>query len=172
MVRRGGKLVRVPPALEVREIPFADKRRMTMSIPWGDLATAWRSTKIPDITVFVAAKPSAIRAARLTRFTAPFLGLAPVQLFLKSRIERNVKGPGPEERARGGAEFWGSASDGSRSVEMTMSIPEGYTFTAAAALECAKRVLASGIHPGAWTPSLAFGAGFAASLPGVRVGVR
>ena len=156
----------------MREIPFADKRRTAMSIPWGDLATAWRSTKIPDITVFVAAKPSAIRAARLTRFTAPLLGLAPVQLFLKSRIERNVKGPGAEERARGGAQFWGSASDGSRSVEMTMSIPEGYTFTATAALECAKRVLGSGIHPGAWTPSLAFGAGFAAFLPGVRVGVR
>jgi len=172
LVRRGGKLVRVAPAFEVREIPFADKRRTAMSIPWGDLATAWRSTKIPDITVFVAAKPSAIRAARLTRFTAPLLGLAPVQLFLKSRIERNVKGPGAEERARGGAQFWGSASDGSRSVEMTMSIPEGYTFTATAALECTKRVLGSGIHPGAWTPSLAFGAGFAAFLPGVRVGVR
>ena len=146
LVRRGGKLVRVP--------------------------TAWRSTKIPDITVFVAAKPSAIRAARLTRFTAPLLGLAPVQLFLKSRIERNVQGPAPEERARGGAQFWGCVRDGSRSVEMTMTIPEGYTFTATAALECTKRVLASGINAGAWTPSLAFGADFAASLPGVRVAVR
>src|SRR5437868_4912015 len=172
LVRRGGKLVRVPPAFEVREIPFADKRRTAMSIPWGDLATAWRSTKIPDITVFAAAKPSAIRAARLTRFTAPLLGLAPVQLFLKSRIERNVQGPAPEERARGGAQFWGCVRDGSRSVEMTMTIPEGYTFTATAALECTKRVLASGINAGAWTPSLAFGADFAASLPGVRVAVR
>jgi hypothetical protein len=26
------------------------------------------------------------------------------------------------------------------------------------------------VKPGAWTPSLAFGAGFAATLPGVRVG--
>ena len=120
----------------------------------------------------MAAKPSAIRAARLTRFTAPLLGLAPVQLFLKSRVERNVQGPGPEERARGGAQFWGRAGDGSRSVEMTMSIPEGYTFTATAALECANRVRISGIDPGAWTPSLAFGADFAASLPGVRVAVR
>src|SRR3954465_1094021 len=46
MVRRGGKLVRVPPAHEVREIDFADKRRLAMSIPWGDVATAWRSTRI------------------------------------------------------------------------------------------------------------------------------
>src|SRR3954468_23523709 len=84
-VRRGGKLLRVPPAHEVREIPFADKRRMAMSIPWGDIATAWRSTQIPDITVFMAAKPATIRGARWTKWTAPVLGLAPVQRFLKTR---------------------------------------------------------------------------------------
>src|SRR5581483_1447538 len=172
LVRRGGKLVRVPPAHEVREIPFADKPRMAMSIPWGDLATAFRSTRIPDITVFMAARASVIRAARLTRFTSPLLALAPVQSFLKSRVEKSVRGPDREERARGGAQFWGRVSDGSRSVEMTMTVPEGYTLTADAALECARRVLAGAVAPGAWTPSLAFGAEFAASLPGVRVGDR
>ena len=172
MVRRGGKLTRVPPAHEVREIPFADKRRMAMSIPWGDLATAWRSTQIPDITVFMAAKPATIRGARWTRWTAPVLGLAPVQRFLKSRVERNVHGPDAAERARGGVQLWGRASDATRSVEMTMSVPEGYTFTAQASLECAKRVLSGAVSPGAWTPSLAFGADFAASLPGVRVSDR
>jgi len=172
LVRRGGKLVRVPPAHEVREIPFADKRRMAMSIPWGDLATAFRSTRIPDITVFMAARASVIRAARLTRFTSPLLALAPVQSFLKSRVEKSVRGPDREERARGGAQFWGRVGDGSRSVEMTMTVPEGYTLTADAALECARRVLAGAVAPGAWTPSLAFGAEFAASLPGVRVGDR
>ena len=170
LVRRGGKLVRVPPAHEVREVPFADKRRMAMSVPWGDVATAWRSTGIPDITVFMAARPRAIRAARLTRFVAPLLGLAPVQRLLKSRIERTVRGPDEHERARGGAQFWGRASDGSRSTEMTMSLPEGYTFTAQAGVECARRVLSGAVRPGAWTPSLAFGSGFAATLPGVRVG--
>jgi len=171
LVRRGGKLVRVPPAHEVREIPFADKPRLAMSVPWGDVATAWRSTRIPDITVFMSAKPATIRAARLSRFAAPLLALAPVQEYLKLRIDRTVRGPDAAERARGGAQFWGRASDGTRSVEMTMSLPEGYTFTAQAALECARRVLAGEVNPGAWTPSLAFGAGFAATLPGVRVGL-
>jgi short subunit dehydrogenase-like uncharacterized protein len=170
LVRRGGKLVRVPPAHEVREVPFADKPRQAMSIPWGDVATAFRSTGIPDITVFVAAKPSQIRAARLSRFVAPLLALPPVQQYLKFRIERTVRGPDASERARGGAQFWGRVSDGARSVAMTMSLPEGYTLTAHAALECAQRVRAGQVKPGAWTPSLAFGAGFAATLPGVRVG--
>jgi short subunit dehydrogenase-like uncharacterized protein len=171
-VRRGGKLLRVPPAHEVREIPFADRPRTCMSVPWGDLATAFRSTRIPDITVFLATKPKAIRAARLSRFAAPLLGLAPVQRLLKDRIARNVRGPDAEERARGSAQFWGRVSDGDRSVEMTMTVPEGYTLTAHAALECTDRVLRGAVQPGAWTPSLAFGADFATSLPGVRVGVR
>jgi len=38
----------------------------------------------------------------------------------------------------------------------------------AVALACVRRVH-GGVAPGAWTPSLAFGADFAASLPGVTV---
>jgi short subunit dehydrogenase-like uncharacterized protein len=187
LVRRGGKLIKVPPAAFVREIPFADKPRTAMSIPWGDLATAYLSTGIPDITVYVAARPAAIRSARLVRYTAPLLGLAPVQAFLKRRIERQVRGPDAGERARGSAQFWGRATDapaeglrsspakpapphGTRSVEEWMQIGEGYTLTAEAALECATRVLAGSVQPGAWTPSLAFGADFAGTLPGVRIG--
>src|SRR4051812_48469930 len=36
-VRRDGKIVRVPPAYEAREIPFAAGPRMAMTIPWGDV---------------------------------------------------------------------------------------------------------------------------------------
>jgi short subunit dehydrogenase-like uncharacterized protein len=169
LVRRDGKLVRVPAAFEVREIAFADKPRTAMSVPWGDLATAWRSTGIPDITVFMAAKPSVIRAAKVSRLTGPLIGLPPVQRFLQRRIERRVKGPDAGERARGRAEFWGRVTDGAESREMRMTIPEGYTFTAQAALECVRRVRAQAVRPGAWTPSLAFGAEFAGGLPGVTI---
>ncbi|HUJ27095.1 MAG TPA: saccharopine dehydrogenase NADP-binding domain-containing protein [Myxococcales bacterium] len=169
LVRRDGRLTKVPAAFEVRTVPFHDKPRTAMTVPWGDLATAFRSTGIPNITVFMSAKPSVIRAARMSRLTGPLLGLPFVQRFLKRRIEQRVKGPDAGERARGKAEFWGRATDGGKSVELTMTVPEGYSLTAEAALECARRVMAGEVKPGAWTPSLAFGAGFAASLPGVRV---
>ena len=169
LVRRGGKLTKVPAAAFVREIPFGDRKRLAMSIPWGDVSTAYKSTGIPDITTYVAARPAAIRNARLSRYFAPLLGLGPVQSFLKARVEARGAGPGSDERARGRMELWGRVSDGARSVEETMQVPEGYTFTAEAALACALRVLSGAVAPGAWTPSLAFGANFAASLPGVRV---
>ena len=168
-VRRGGKLVSVPPAHEVRTIPFADKPRLAMAIPWGDLATAFRSTGIGDITVYMSAPKATIRLARLTRFVAPLLGLAPVQSLLKSRVEKSVRGPTAEQRARSRAQLWGRVTRGAESVECTLQIPEGYTFTADAAVTCAGRVLAGDVQPGAWTPSLAFGARFVTQLRGVTL---
>ncbi|MFN2549579.1 MAG: trans-acting enoyl reductase family protein [Myxococcales bacterium] len=169
LVRRGGRLVKVPAAHLVREIPFGDKRRLAMSIPWGDISTAYRSTGIRDITVYMSASPSAIRGARLSRYVAPILRLGPVQGFLKARVEARGAGPGEAERARGSVQLWGQVSDGSKTVSETMQVPDGYDFTAEAALACALRVLSGAVAPGAWTPSLAFGPEFAASLPGVRV---
>ena len=168
-IRRDGKIVRVPHAHLVKTIPFADKPRLAMSIEWGDLATAYRSTGIPNITVYRSSAPAAIPAVKLSRFYGPVLGLAPVQAFLRKRLDAGDPGPSAQERASGSAEFWGRASDGGREAQATMQIPESYSFTAAAALECALRVLAGKVAPGAYTPSLAFGADFAASLPGVRI---
>src|SRR5260370_26240597 len=101
LVRRGGKLVKVPAAFEVRTVPFAHLPRTAMSIPWGDVATAFRSTGIPDITVFMAARPALVRSAEFSRFTGALLGLAPAQAFLKKRIERSARGPNAAQRARG-----------------------------------------------------------------------
>jgi short subunit dehydrogenase-like uncharacterized protein len=52
----------------------------------------------------------------------------------------------------------------------TMETPEGYAFTALAAVECAMRVLDGAVQPGAWTPARAFGAELAFALPGVSGG--
>ena len=169
LVRRGGKLTKVPSAYLVREIPFADKPRTCMSVPWGDVATAWRSTAIPDITVYMAMKPSLIRGAKLTRFAGPILGLGFVQDFLKAQVEKTVRGPDEKTRAGSKAQFWGEVRSGAKAVSMTMEVPDGYSLTADAAVECALRVLDGKVAPGAWTPSLAFGANFVTSLSGVRL---
>src|SRR5262249_26628823 len=53
-VRRGGKIEKVPSAHKQLRVPFRDKPRDAASIPWGDVSTAWWSTRIPDITVYLA----------------------------------------------------------------------------------------------------------------------
>ena len=106
-----------------------------MTIPWGDVSTAYRSTGIPDIEVYVAATFSQVIAARLLRWFGWAVGSRAVQGWLKRRIQAGPPGPTDEERARGESLLWGEATDaaGGRVVSR-MRGPEGYTLTMLAAL--------------------------------------
>ncbi len=170
-VRAEGKIVRVPPAWKTATIPFPDGPRLAMTVPWGDVATAFRSTGIPDLEVYMAVPPSAISAARRTAFLAPVLSLGFVQDFLKARVERNVKGPTEEERSSERSVLWGRVTtrNAEREVTGTLEVPEGYALTAETAVAVARRVLAGEVKPGVWTPSQAFGARFIETIPGCRL---
>ena len=159
LVREGGKLVGVPSAWKTMEVPLPGPR-LAMTIPWGDLSTAWRSTGIPNIEVYMAVPPSAVANARRMRRLAPVLGLPFVQAFLMKRIERNVKGPAAEDRERERSFLWGRVTKGELSVTGTLETLEGYALTAETSVAIAKRVLAGEVSPGVHTPSLALGSRF------------
>jgi short subunit dehydrogenase-like uncharacterized protein len=171
LVRAGGKLVSVPAAWKTMEVPLGDRTRLAMTIPWGDLSTAFRSTGIPDIEVYMAVPPSAVASARRMRRFAKLLGLSPVQSFLKARVERNVKGPTAEERERERSYLWGRVTKGGSVVTGTLETLEGYALTAETAVAIAKRVLAGGVAPGVQTPSQAFGSRFIETIRGSRLTV-
>lgn len=171
LVRTDGRLVSVPAAWKTMEVPFGDKTRLAMTIPWGDLSTAWRSTGIPNIEVYMAVPPSAVASARRMRPFGRLLGLGPVQSFLKARVEKNVKGPTAEERARERSYLWGRVTKGASAVTGTLETPEGYGLTAETAVAIARRVLAGDVAPGVHTPSEAFGARFIETIPGSKLTV-
>ncbi len=165
-VRRGGKIRRVPQAYLVQEVPFHDKRRTSVSIPWGDVSTAWRSTRIPDITTFLASPPGRIRAMKIARYIGPILSLGFVQRWLEARIDANPPGPDESARDRAPMQLWGRVTDAAGTVvEGTLTTPDGYSHTAHAAVECVRRMLEGAVAAGYQTPSLAFGAGFVTELP-------
>jgi len=82
-VRQGGRIRKVPLAYRTRTVPFRDKPRFAMTLPWGDVSTAYYSTGIPDIEVYVATPARAARALALVGPIAPFLGKPLVQRLLK-----------------------------------------------------------------------------------------
>lgn len=165
-VRKDGRIVKVPAAYKTRRIRFRDKERTGVSIPWGDVSTAYHSTGIPNIIVYLAAPPRTITMMKLSRPLAPLLGLAPVQRFLENRIEARVKGPDAETRATAESQLWGRVYGGGRQVEGTLVTPEGYALTAVTAVESARRVAEGQVEAGAHTPSTAFGAGFVTEFEG------
>jgi len=167
-VRRGGRIVPVPVAHLARDVPFPSGTRPCVAIPWGDVSTAFHSTGIPEIVVLAAVPRGARAMMRLSRPLLPLFGTAPVQRLLKRLVDARPAGPTDEARARGRTEFWGEAvaADGRR-VAATLVTPEGYTLTAAAALELAERAARGELRPGFFTPSRAFGPDLVLELPGV-----
>ncbi len=166
-VRRGGRIVPVPPGWRTRRIDFGDRVRLAATIPWGDVSTAFHSTGIPDIEVYVAMPPSTVRSLRFSRWIAPLLRTAWVRRRLVAAIRRRAPGPTPDERARASAALWGEARDASgTTVVSRLRTPDGYTLTAKTAALAARRVEAGGAITGFQTPSRAFGADFILEVPG------
>src|SRR5690606_26693857 len=164
-VRRDGEIMSVPAAWRTREIDFGEGVVKTgVTIPWGDVATAYHSTGIPNIEVYTVAPPSALKLMKLSRNLGPILATGPVQRFLQSRIPPG--GPSDAERARGKTLLWGEARDDEgHAVEARLRCPEGYTTTALAALNIAEKILAGNFTPGFQTPAKAYGADLILELP-------
>jgi short subunit dehydrogenase-like uncharacterized protein len=167
MVRRGGVLTPVPAAWKVRAFDLGRGPVPCMTIPWGDVWTAWHTTGIPDIEVYMAAPPALRLAARASRVLGPLLGAGPVQRLVSAAVRRLVTGPTEAARATGQARLHGEVEDGAgRRVSARLTVADGYTFTARSAVACAERLLAGGVPAGFLTPSLAFGADLVLSIDG------
>ncbi len=112
-VRRDGKIISVPLAYRVRRIDFGAGEKLAMTIPWGDVSTAWQTTGIANIEVFIPGSAGMIRGARFANWIRPLLGLPFVQRMLKARIGKTVIGPDQEKRADQGTHVWGEVRNAS-----------------------------------------------------------
>ena len=168
-IRRDGKIVPVPPAWRTRRIDFGDGRqRDATTIPWGDVSTAFHSTGIPDIEVYVSMKPAMRRAAIASRWLGPVLRSGLIRNMLAARARRGPAGPSEAVRARARSLLWGEAvaANGER-VESRLNGPSGYTLTAQTAVHLAAKALNGQIKAGFQTPSRAYGADAILEIPGV-----
>jgi short subunit dehydrogenase-like uncharacterized protein len=172
-IRENGVIRKVPLAWKVAEIPFRDRPRTAVSIPWGDVSTAYYSTGIPNIVVYMVLPRPVIQAQKLLRPFVGMLGHPRVQSFLLQQVEQRISGPDAEARARGRAQLWGRVRDEQdRTVEGTLVTPEGYQLTTLTALESVKRVAAGAVKPGAKTPSMAFGPRFIGEFEGCSLQIQ
>ena len=166
-MRQGGHLCRVPTAWRIRKVPFRDRTRTAVSLPWGDVSSAYYSTGIPSIVVYAALPASAILALRVMRPLVPLLRLKSLHGWLRASIVRHITGPDEQTRRSGRSQLWGRVTDAAgQERSATLETPEAYQLTAITAVECMRRVLAGKVAPGAQTPATAFGADFITSIAG------
>ena len=170
VVRRGARLVELPGAPRTT-IDFGAGPRPAIGMSWGDIATAWRSTGIPNIEVYFEASPKLTKAAAWSRVFRPLLARAFVRDFLKARLYRRMPpGPSAERRARSRsvivADAWDDAAGAH--VKSRLVAAEAYTLTAWTAIEIVRRAASGGVVAGYQTPSTAFGADFILTFTGSR----
>ena len=166
-IRRDGRITPVPSAWKTRDIDFGEITKAGVTIPWGDISTAFHSTGIPNIEVFTVVPQSALKMMKASRYLGWLLATGPFQRYLQSKIPPG--GPSDAERAKGKTLMWGEAldADGGR-VETRQQGPEGYTITAIAALNIAEKILAGNFKTGFQTPAMAYGADLVLEIEGME----
>lgn len=169
-IRKEGSIIKVPHAFKTREIDVGGKSLLFVSIPWGDVSTAYYSTDIPNILVYTGAHPSLVSKMKTLRNLTWLLKMGFVQKFIKGRIMKNVTGPSEQTREETKSFLWGEVrneQDGKTfSAELITS--EGYKLTSITSVMAVERVLTSPIYPGFKTPSMAFGQDFILEVEGTE----
>jgi short subunit dehydrogenase-like uncharacterized protein len=167
MIRKDGKMTPVPSAMETRMMDLGRGEVSVMTIPWGDVSTAFYSTGIPNIKVFMAASPGLQKSAKLGRYLGWILNSGFVQAQMKKKIQSGPAGPNDLERSKGESLLWGKVTNAAGdTMESRLRTVEGYTLTALTAWEIAKRCAAGNVTPGFQTPSMAYGADFILEFEG------
>lgn len=168
-IRRNGVLQSHPLGSDKRRVRFMHGYYDALPIPWGDLATAYRTTAIPNITT------SMVFPTVITRLAGGVS--SPIQsLMSRKRIHRLVSflagklmhGPNASLRQMGRSYIWAKAiADNGQAVEAWLDTLEAYQFTAEASLLAIEHTLQ--LNPvGALTPALAFGKDFVLEIPNTR----
>src|SRR5205814_3233848 len=125
---RGGVITPVPAAWKTRRVDFGRRPVTVMTIPWGDVATAFHSTGIPDVEVYAAAPLGFRLVARLSRYLGWLLRRPQVQAKLRDFLTGGARGPSDAERERGRSYLWGEAADDAgRTAAARQAGPEGST---------------------------------------------
>lgn len=165
-VRRNGRIVEVPLAYETRRIDFGDGEKLAMTIPWGDVSTAFHSTGIPNIEVFIPGSPRLVKNAKRANHIRWLLGLKPVQVLLKAQAGK-TKGPDAATRERQPTFVWGEARNARGETRTArLQTANGYSLTVTGSLAVVQLLLARQEEGGAFTPSRLFGPEFVETLPG------
>lgn len=166
-IRLDGKIVAMAMGSLSREIDFGDGVKWAPAIPWGDVSTAYHTTGIPNIEVYVASSRSQRRGLKLTHLLRPILRLTALQNIMKKQVTRTVRGPSAESRASTPVYVWGEARNDAGEVKVArIKTANGYDLTVSGALAVVERVLGGAPAGGFYTPSRLCGADLVTTLPG------
>jgi short subunit dehydrogenase-like uncharacterized protein len=167
-IRRNGKIVSVPHLWGIKDVDFGRGATRLISMGWGDVSTAYHSTGIPNVTVYMGFPSMMIGVMRLTRFAGPLLYTRAARNLIKWMIGKFfAPGPSRQQNENGFSLLIAEATDGEQTVRAKLRTPEAYYLTALTSIEIVKRILDGDLKAGFQTPSRVYGADFILQFAGV-----
>jgi len=168
-VRKDGKIIPKPLGHKGMWVDFGSKKLFVMSIPWGDVSTAYHTTGIPNIETYTAVPQKVFKALKIQGLFNWILRTEMVKNLARKKINAGPAGPTPEKRKNAFSYVWGRAEDDNgNSVTGKMITPDGYTLTAHSSLLIAKKILNNQLKPGFQTPAGLYGADLVLEIPGTE----
>jgi short subunit dehydrogenase-like uncharacterized protein len=174
-VRRDGKIVSVPLGHKGMWVDFlnvsngTNDRKFVMTIPWGDVATAYYTTAIPNIESYTGMSPAVYRLLKIQGLFNWLLRTNFIRSIIKRKINNRPAGPSDEQRSKSMSLIWGQATNTKQETKtVRMSCPDGYTLTMHSTLLLAQKVLQGNLKPGYQTPASAYGEDLVLELPNVK----
>jgi short subunit dehydrogenase-like uncharacterized protein len=169
-VRRNGKITSVPLGHWGGMIQFGDTERFCMAIPWGDVSTAYHTTKIPNIEVYTNSTPASHKALRWQWAYNWLLRTRWMRQRLADKIKKRPAGPSESRRQRAKMLVWGEVRNAAgQTLSAYYTVPEGYSLTAHTALLITSKILAGQGKPGFWTPAGLFGKDIIREVKGLTI---
>jgi short subunit dehydrogenase-like uncharacterized protein len=165
-VRENGIVKAVPNAYRTREIDVDGKKKAFVSIPWGDVSTAYYSTGIPNITLYYGAHPKSIKRLKKMNAIKWIFKFGFVQRKIRKNILQKVTGPSEEVRETARTFIWGEVKDDEgKIVRAEMRTLEGYNLTARSVVKVMQKMNEKPLETGFLTPSRAFGMDYIMEFP-------
>jgi short subunit dehydrogenase-like uncharacterized protein len=168
-VRKNGKIASVPLGQKGMWVDFGIKKFFVMTIPWGDVATAYFTTSIPDIESYTAISPTVYRLLKLQGSFNWLLRTNFIKKMIKKKIDKRPAGPNDEQRSKARSVVWGQVSNSKGKTKTArLSCADGYTLTIHSTLLIAQKILSENFKRGYQTPASAYGEDLVMELPNVK----
>ena len=156
-MRKEGKIIAVDSASLLKEFSIKGKTRTAMNISWGDIATAWYSTQIPNIITYISSPLSTIKMVKRLNYVRFLFRLPFIKAFMKNRIYKAGNNISEEMRQKSVSQIWASVKNAKgESRTAVLTAPDGYLLTAETAIIITEKVLADNYKSGFQTPAKAY----------------
>jgi len=168
--RENGKIVRKPLGQKGMWVNFGTIKLFVMMIPWGDISTAYTTTRIRNIETYTGIAPKIYRILKFQWAFNWLLRTDFVRNIIKKKIKARPAGPSAEQRQKSNSLVWGEASNASgEKITACISCLDGYTLTAHSSLLISKKILEGNYKPGYQTPAGCYSETLIMEVPGTKM---